>query len=354
MLTITALSASAAGSVSAFGSGVPTRPVERSLQLTKGQAVATQIVAPVGSNGYVDLGVTGASVQLVGDLSGYIVGGGQLDWSAHASDPSPGELNATSCATTTFCVAVDQTHAVVVTAGNAVIDNIDPQGRLALGGLLRIVLVLHGRRQHGTRGELFRGTWSLPVDVDGLEYLTSVSCSGTSCMAVDDAGNAFTYAGGTLVVVDARRTGFVVELGVVRAASHVLRHRRQVRHRLHGRRWESGQCISTGLEGLISVSCATAAFCAAVQPASVGDATIFNAGSWTVSTRFRSGWPAGLGVLHLEHVLHGRRCNRRRRRVWREWLDDTDTSSACRRIRRIRFGFVCERTRMCGSCAWIG
>jgi hypothetical protein len=123
-------------------------------------------------------------------------------WSVDAYIDAPNYFVSVSCASdTSFCAAVD-------TVGNALTYN-------------------------GT-------SWSAPSDIDGSNALTSVSCGSASfCVAVDGEGNAFTFTGGSS--------------------------------------W-SAQDID-GSNTLTSVSCGSADFCAAVDDA--GNALTYN-GSWSI------------------------------------------------------------------------
>ena len=175
-------------------------------------------------------------------------------WSAPANiDTYP--LASVSCASASFCVAVD-------------------------GYTDRL-------QNHSGRAFTFNGSsWSAPVSIDATSSLESVSCPSASfCVAVDSGGNALTFHGGSwsapahiagvndFYSVSCPSASFCVATtgGSSTGTSAVT---------FNGSSWSVPVNITYGSH--VSVSCAVASFCAAVDLS--GNAVTFNGSSWSVPT----------------------------------------------------------------------
>jgi hypothetical protein len=179
---------------------------------------------------------------------GFIYSGGT--WSAAVlidTAPTTG-IDAVSCPSATFCMAVDVSGNVVTTTD---------------GG----------------------STWSAPVDIDGSNSSASISCATASfCTVVDLAGNAITYTGswaapkhiggpamtsvscvssGVCVAGDSSSDGFFTTN--------------------FGSSWTTDVGIGPDEGGVkLYVACQTATFCPVVD--SIGQSFAYNNGGWTAPT----------------------------------------------------------------------
>jgi hypothetical protein len=160
------------------------------------------------------------------------------------------DLDAVSCASVSFCVAVDN------------------EGR---------ALTYNG------------STWSTATRIESPEILESVSCpSATFCVAVDEAGNALTYNGATwsapvsiapastvLASVSCPSSTFCAAVGPYLAVTY------------NGTNWSSAVTIDTGESNyLTSVSCASGTFCIAVD--AEGNAVTYDGTSWSAPANVES------------------------------------------------------------------
>lgn len=167
-------------------------------------------------------------------------------WSApQLADPG-GELTSISCPSTGFCVAVDEEgRAVTYTGSGWTTPTHVNSGRLlgvSCPTTTRCWAVGHG----GDALPYRNGVWSAPLAIDGHRQISSVSCPTTVfCGAVDVWGNGLTMI---------------------------------------GNRW-SAPVRLTGYPGLLDVSCTSDLFCAAggySQPSK--GAYTFNGNGWTIPT----------------------------------------------------------------------
>lgn len=174
-----------------------------------------------------------------------------LSWSAPVKvDPPHGHLHSLSCASPSFCVAVDLEGKALTYNGHGWSKpvKIHTAGLSVSCPLRTFCSAVDG---YG-RALTYRGSWSGPVVIDQtdpeLESITGqpiyagldVSCASPSfCVAVDNHGRALTYTGGS---------------------------------------WSAPRSIATGPGGAVSVSCASPSFCARMEG---NDAQVYSGGgSW--------------------------------------------------------------------------
>ena len=154
-------------------------------------------------------------------------------------------LNAVSCATPTFCVAVDSGGYVHVFSGGTWVSGqqVDPGGNTLQGVSCPTTTFCVAVDNSGNAFTDTAGTWSTgsQIDTNSNTSLNAVSCPTTTfCMAVDSSGTAFTDAAGT---------------------------------------WSTGSQVDTnGNNSLNAVSCPTSTFCVAVD--NDGYAFTYNNGAW--------------------------------------------------------------------------
>ncbi len=172
-------------------------------------------------------------------------------------------LNAVSCATPTFCVAVDSGGYVHVFSGGTWVSGqqVDPGGNTLQGVSCPTTTYCVAVDNSGNAFTDTAGTWSSgnQIDTASNDSLNAVSCpTATFCMAVDSSGTAFTDTAGT---------------------------------------WSSGSQIDTnGNNSLNAVSCPTPTFCVAVD--NDGYAFTYNNGSWANTVLS----PPGPGDIALSSV----------------------------------------------------
>jgi hypothetical protein len=190
----------------------------------------------------------------VGNINvGFTYDDGSWDGGADI-DPDGSEVEAVSCASDTFCVAVDQ-------FGKALIDN--------------------------------SGTWQ-PTPVDGQRYMSSVSCPTTTfCLATDSSGNVVTDNDGAWTS-DPVDPGFALEsisCPTTGFCAAVDNHGRAFTY--SGGAWSGPATIDDG-HVLNSVSCPTALFCVTVDNA--GDAFVYTGSVGPGTYRLGGIVPPGHGI----------------------------------------------------------
>ena len=122
-------------------------------------------------------------------------------WTQPTNPDNSGQLNSVSCASTTFCVLVDSSGAVMTWNGQAFsaptpMATEPPVSGTDASGLTSVSCpTATFCRAVDTLGRVFgwNGTsWSSGTLIDNGHTLTSISCPTTTyCVAVDRAGNAF-------------------------------------------------------------------------------------------------------------------------------------------------------------------
>jgi hypothetical protein len=174
-------------------------------------------------------------------------------WSTPTLIDSTGQLDSVSCASTTFCMAVDTSGNILSYDGTAwsTLDN--------TGNLLGTVSCVSSTDCEtvgtgNTGGNVFAfdgSSWSSGDSIDPGYKLHSISCATSSFCVAGAAVNVFTYNGSS---------------------------------------WSSAQAIDPGNssgEGLPSVSCPTSSFCAAVD--AYGNAFVLNGSKWSGAQSLDSG-----------------------------------------------------------------
>jgi hypothetical protein len=156
-------------------------------------------------------------------------------------DPDFGAVSL-SCASSSFCVAVDSTQALVYNGASWTSTTIDTTNYVDAVSCTSSTFC--EAVDNGGNYLTFNGTtWTTPAHFDATTaFPDAVSCapgSSTFCVAVDADGNAFTFNGTT---------------------------------------WSAADPIDSG-DGLDSVSCPTSSFCVAVDTA--GNALTYNGTNWS-------------------------------------------------------------------------
>ncbi len=226
-----------------------TRPTTSTVNFAT-TTLSNSALVPVGANGAITI-YNGAAraVNLVVDLSGYVGPvAGPLNWSAptrfptapsgEAGFPYGTQVDLVSCPTSTFCVALDRTTA----------------------------LVWHG------------SSWSTPVSISGGNYLGDISCaSSTLCVATGQGSVVYRYDGSTwtpttvpvqqVSSVSCPADNFCMVVGEGPGAAV-----------FDGTAWTS---VSTGLAADYqeAVSCGSASTCAVI--AENLSLAAYHAGTWT-------------------------------------------------------------------------
>ena len=152
-------------------------------------------------------------------------------------------LTAVSCASTTFCMGVDNAGNAMAYSGRSV----------GWGEAVSI--------DTGSVG----GDAQSSTDYPGWNKLVAISCPSTSfCMAIDKVGNAFTYDGAAW-----SSAGSPYSAGIQPQ-------------------------LANGIYELTSLSCASASFCVAVSLLGIGQAVIWNGTGWGTGTSLNFATPTSV------------------------------------------------------------
>ncbi len=137
----------------------------------------------------------------------------------------------------------------------------------------------------GSVSMLSSNSWSTPTEIDSSGSLNSISCSApTSCVAVDDQGNAFTYSGtwGNPVSIDPGNS--LTSVSCPSGSSCVAVDVNGNATTMSANTWSKPtRAIHDGI-ALSSISCPNVSFCGAVGTSlhDTGNVALDNLGTWTV------------------------------------------------------------------------
>ena len=213
---------------------------------------------------------------------------------------SDADLESVSCASVSFCVAVDTRGNAFTYSGSSWSAAEDIDGQVGLDSvscpLASFCVAVDGA---GSVLTYNGSSWSAPTYIEEGTPLVSVSCPSASfCVAVDGIGNALTYDGGSwsapvvldragngltgvscpsasfCAAVDVDGKGFAYSLGSW-SAPHTIT--------IHG--------------GLSSVSCPSASFCVASDGYGGGTAYNYNGSSWSEPDKIDVGDEVGINSV---------------------------------------------------------
>jgi hypothetical protein len=218
--------------------------------------------------------------------------------------PTAVALNSVSCASSSFCVAVDARGSALTYNGTSwtvpnVINGTNPFNSVSCPTISFCAAV-------DTKGGEFNyngSTWSTRNIIDGTTELTSVSClSGTFCVAVDspivdNTGNWLKYTG-TSWTTPALIDEHLGPLSTVSCASPtfcVAADRRGNWLSYNGSTWTIPLSIAQ-TSPITSVSCPTTTFCVAVDQR--GGALTYNGSTWTVPVTIDTATPSTAAALN--------------------------------------------------------
>jgi RHS repeat-associated protein len=201
-------------------------------------------------------------------------------WGSPSTIDGTKVINSVSCASSTFCVAVDANgNAVKYTGTWGTASSID--GTKVINSVSCASSTFCVAVDANGNAVKYTGTWGSASSIDSTTSIASVSCpSSTFCEAVDASGNALKYNGSTWSssVIDRHKVLEAVSCQsstfceAVDNAGNVLKY--------NGSSWTSSNVDST--RTLKAVSCPTATFCAAVD--ANGNALTYNGTSWSTAT----------------------------------------------------------------------
>ncbi len=266
------------------------RPTTSSLNWEGGQTVSNQVVAVLADGGRLSLfnaaGDAAIVVAVEGYFSGAVVNNPFPFTAASLIDPLNG-LTGLSCASASFCVAVDL-------VGNAATWNgttwtqpqpIDPNGA-GLSGISCPSQTFCAAVDLAGAALTWNGQqWSAPVSIEPDNSFTGVSCTSASfCVAIDDDGNAVMWNGTGWSTP--RSIGFPgIFLNAVSCASPQLCAVADLGGDVvfwTGSAWSLPQLADSLTGGILALSCPTTTYCVGVDGG--GEETTWSHGSWSPPT----------------------------------------------------------------------
>lgn len=213
--------------------------------------------------------------------SGYATVFNGSTWSTPSDVDSTRNLDAISCTSSTFCMAVDATGYAVMYNGSSwsTPTGVDFGSNAISCTSSTFCVAVGGFGIEAT----YTGTWTNAV-VDSSRTLDAVTCVSSSfCQAVDTAGNAIRYNGswGSPTDIDGTRSLDTVActsdlICVAAGASGYA-----ATYNAFSGTWSSASDVD-GSRTIKAVACTTTSFCAAVDASGFG--VTFNGSSWTSAT----------------------------------------------------------------------
>lgn len=224
-----------------------------------------------------------------------------LRWGApHSIETAHGDPVAVSCASTSFCVSVDNQNASYVYNGTTW------TGPIAVNDFPHRVTALSCAPtghciavDDSGRAASFDGSaWTTPATVDGVA-LAGISCpSSTFCLAADVAGHALTYNGSVWSTPTAVSASAFASVSCVSSSFCVVGDGSGHAWRYDGSSWTS-TALGTG-PSVSWVSCSSATFCTAMADDSStgrGIAYLYDGTGWSAGTPVTQNDVAGLSCI---------------------------------------------------------
>lgn len=243
------------------------------------EVTATVPPFPGGLASIVDVVVQsplGASPPAAGDQFSY-TGPTEASWSAPTHlDPSSAPTSV-SCVSPTFCMAVDLTGDAFAFDGTSWAGS-DIDGNTSLRSVSCVSTSFCIAIDFAGRAVTWNGTqWSVPVLVDPNGFFSSVSCASSTLCAAGDLGGVVVFDGTSWTRTELDSTSAISTLSCSGTTCRALDF---AGHNFtwNGAAW-SGPATLPGAPVIQSVSCASAGFCAAVGQA--GAAATWNGTSWS-------------------------------------------------------------------------
>jgi hypothetical protein len=241
------------------------------------------------------------------DGSGYITMRNGHAWARPVHVDTTGDgLNSVSCPTVSFCVAVDAGGYETTFSGGRWSPMHDLDDQLYFESVSchspSFCVAVGDFGTPNSQALTFDGqTWSTPQTIDdSAGTVTGVSCpAASSCVAVDDAGNALTLDNGTWSAPAGIDSADTLDNVSCPSPSFCASNGRQIRPSgpegaltFNGTRWSAPAaidgaaldqtCVNSMVSPCTGLSCATASFCVAVND--LDHAVAWNGSSWSRPT----------------------------------------------------------------------
>ncbi len=200
-------------------------------------------------------------------------------WSTPSKIDTNGGLTSISCTSSTFCVAVDSAgYETTYTGTWSAPSKIDTNGGLtsvscpSSGFCAAVDSSGHSVAWTGS-------SWNSPVDLDSNNWLESVSCpSSYYCIAVDASGNAITWNFTSVSSLKIDNKGNPTSISCATSNSCVVVDNWGYEMSWDGANWSSNPIYLDSASGLSSVTCPTSDMCVAVDKS--GNEFTFGNGQW--------------------------------------------------------------------------
>lgn len=311
-LNVTAVGPKAGGFLSVYP-GRSNPPSTSDLNFATGRTVAGLVVVPVGGDGMIDFhnGSSGAT-PVIADLEGYTLAPPTPRWGTPTLvAPTAGRLRTVSCASPTFCAALDNYGNVLTFDGTSWTDprNVDVNG----GGVVALSCPspnFCAAVDSAGNGLIYASSvWTLTAGVDLGATPSAISCaSSTFCVLVDGKGRYIRFDGAWHAPATTSTTAGLGSISCVSASlcfattgSDVVRYT--------GSSWTAPVRVASD-GGLIGLSCSAATFCAAITDSSdyTFDGTAWAAGDLLDGegglAAISCGSSASCAVLDLQEVAY--------------------------------------------------
>ena len=200
-------------------------------------------------------------------------------WGTASSIDSTRVIDSVSCASSTFCEAVDANGNALNYNGTSWSSASSVDSTKVIDSVSCPSSTFCEAVDANGRQVKYTGTWAAASSIDGTKVINSVSCVSSSfCEAVDAKGNALKYTGTWAAAASIDGTKSISSVScqsttfceAVDASGNALKY--------NGTSWSAASSID-GTKVLNSVSCPTSSFCAAVD--ANGNVLSFNGTSWS-------------------------------------------------------------------------
>jgi RHS repeat-associated protein len=255
-------------------------------QATAGSATATytfnqtgQMTSATSTSGSTTYLYTGANLE----ASATAATPGKLIWGPPTDVDSTRAIDAVTCVSSSFCVAVGASGYVTIYNGSSWSTPTDADSTRTLDALSCVSSSFCVAVDTSGYATIYNGsTWSTPTDIDSTRAIDAVTCVSSSfCVAVGASGYATTYNGSTWsTATDADSTRTLEALSCVSSSFCVAVDTSGYAAKYNGSTWTATDIDST--RSIDTVSCISSSFCVAAGAS--GYATTYNGSTWSTAT----------------------------------------------------------------------
>jgi RHS repeat-associated protein len=214
--------------------------------------------------------------------SGYATTYNGTSWSTPTDADSTRTMDAVTCVSTTFCVAVDTAGYATTYNGTSWLTPTDIDGSRSVNAVTCVSTTFCVAVGASGYAATYTGSWASATDIDSTRTMDAISCtSSTFCVAVDTSGYSGTYTGSWATATDIDGSRSIDTVTCVSTTFCVAAGASGYATAYNGTLWAPATDLDS-TRTIKSVACPTSSSCVAVDTS--GYATTYNGSSWAPPT----------------------------------------------------------------------